>query len=189
MSWEEVVKLEEGAVVEVVCILKGGGRNKGKKKDRNPWNSSEESTMSEATPEEHEEGQAGDQWKETVKAALKEWGKRSLENGMMRKFADQAAQMGPDQRNEAVREYGETLREFPNEQMKGMAVSFIRWMVDEKAEEEEKVRLEELIRRKEEDGFFRKGSGPDEKFDFGKHHGRSFKDVYLWDQGYCQWAL
>ena len=189
VSWEEAVKLAEGTMVEVACTLKGGGRNKGKRKDRNPWNSSGESTMSEATPEEHEGGQEGDQWTETVKAALKEWGRKSLENGMMRRFVDQAAQMGPEQRNEAVREYGETLQEFPNEQMKGMAVSFIRWMVDEKAEEEEQARLAELIRRKNEEGFFRKGSGPDEKFDFGKHHGRSFKEVYLWDQGYCQWAI
>ena len=74
-----------------------------------------------------------------------------LENGTMRKFVDQAAQMGLEQRNEAVRGYGLTLQGFPNEQMKGMAVSFIRWMVGEKAEEEEKVRLEELIRRKDEE--------------------------------------
>ena len=47
----------------------------------------------------------------------------------------------------------------------------------------------ELIRRKNEEGYFRKGNGPDEEFDFGKHYGKSFKEVYLGDQGYCQWTL
>ena len=70
-----------------------------------------------------------------------------------------------------------------------MAVSQIRWMVDEKAGEMEKERISELIRRKNAEGYFRKGNGPDEEFDFGKHYGKSFKEVYLWDQGYCQWTL
>ena len=97
--------------------------------------------------------------------------------------------MGPAQRDEAIRQYSEALQEFPDEETREMAVSSIRWMVDEKAEEQEKARLGELIRRKDEEGYFRKGNGPDEEFDFGKHHGKSFKEVYLWDPGYCQWTL
>ena len=49
--------------------------------------------------------------------------------------------------------------------------------------------MRELIRRKDEEGYFQNGYGPDEEFDFGKHHGKSFKEVYLWDQVYCQWTL
>ena len=43
-----------------------------------------------------------------------------------------------------------------------MAVSWIRWMVDQEAEEE-RVKLGELIRRKDREGYFRKGSGLDEE--------------------------
>ena len=153
---------------------------KDKKKGRNPWNSSEESSTGEAfTLDERDEVDADDHWMKTIRKSLKEWARKSFENRTMRMFVDQVAQMGPQQRNEAVRVYGETLQEFPD-----MAVSLVRWMVDVKAEEDEKARLRELIRRKDEEGYFRKGSGPEDKFDIGRHQGTSFKEVYLWDQGY-----
>ena len=127
-------------------------------------------------------------WMEVTRKQLQEWSRKSSEDGTMRRFVEQTAQMGPGQRDEAIRQYSEALQDFP-EETREMAVASIRWMVDEKAEEQEKARLGELIWRKDEEGYFRKGNGPDEEFDFGKHHGKSFKEVYLRDPGYCQWTL
>ena len=36
---------------------------------------------------------------------------------------------------------------------------------------------------------FREGNSPNERPDFGKHVGKTFRDVYLNDQGYCSWTM
>ena len=38
-------------------------------------------------------------------------------------------------------------------------------------------------------GVFREGDSPGEIIDFGKHVGKTFKDVYLNDQEYCSWTM
>ena len=58
---------------------------------------------------------------------------------------------GSEQRDETIREYSEALLAFQGGQTKEIAVSWIRWMLDEKAEEEEKVRLREQIRREDKE--------------------------------------
>ena len=198
VSWEEVTMMEENTTVGVTCAMRGGGRKK--RKERNPWNSSEESSTGETSTQGESDGrdvhekeflsisEAEELWMETIKKQLQNWSRKSLENGTMKRFVEQTAQMGPGQRDEAIRGYSEALLEFP-EGRKEMAVSQIRWMVEEKAGEMEKERMSELIRQKDEEGYFRKGNGPNEEFDFGKHHGKSFKEVFLWDQDYCQWTL
>ena len=128
-------------------MMRGGARKK--KKERNPWNSSEESSTGEtSTQGESDErdvhrkelisiSEAEELWMETIKKQLQDWSRKSLENGTMKRFVEQTAQMGPGQRDEAIRGYSEALQEFPEEKRE-MAVSQIRWMVDEKAEEIEK---------------------------------------------------
>ena len=37
-------------------------------------------------------------------------------------------------------------------------------------------------------GMFRDGNGPNQVLDFGKHVGKTFRQVHLEDQGYCDWA-
>ena len=66
VSWEEVTKMEEGAMVEVAGAMRGGGREK--RKERNLWNSSEESsTRGMSTQDEGDEGEAEDLWMEVVR--------------------------------------------------------------------------------------------------------------------------
>ena len=198
VSWEEVTKMEEDGTVEVTCAMRGEEERKGKRETHGTLQ--KKAQQEECLPrmkgvrEKHIEKdscrplkQKMSGWKR-LKKQLQEWSRKSSENGTMRRFVEQTAQMGPGQRDEAIRQYSEALQEFP-EETREMAVSSIRWMVDEKAEEHEKARLGELIRRKDEEGYFRKCSGPDDEFDFGKHNGKSFKEVYLWDPGYCQWTL
>ena len=39
LDWEDVVELEEGRTVELIVTMKGGTRNRKKKKNKNRWNS------------------------------------------------------------------------------------------------------------------------------------------------------
>ena len=76
----------------------------------NPWNSSEESSTGEtSTQGESDErdvrrkelisiSDAEEVWMEAIKKQLQDWSKKSLENGTMRRFVEQTAQMGPGQR-------------------------------------------------------------------------------------------
>ena len=45
--------------------------------------------------------------------------------------------------------------------------------------------MEEGVRRM----FFKKGSGPDGVFNFGKHEGQTFATVYMKDKSYVEWTL
>ena len=177
--------MEEDTTVEVTCAMRGGGRKKRKekkgtrgtrrKKDR-PQGESDERDV--RRKELISFSDAEEVWMQAIKKQLQDWSKKSLENGVMRRFVEQTEQMGPGQRDEAIRGYSEALQEFPEEKRE-MAVSQIRWMVDEKVGEMENERMSDLIRRKNEEGYFRKGNGPDEEFDFGKHYGKSFKGSVL----------
>ena len=46
-----------------------------------------------------------------------------------------------------------------------------------------------MVREKEEEGVFASGKGVDEKIDFRKYKEKSLREVYLQDQGYCEWAV
>ena len=112
VSWEEVTKMEEGMTVEVTCAMRGGGRKK--RKERNPWNSSEESsTGGMSTQDEGDEGEAEDLWTKVIRKQLQDWSKKSSENETMRRFVEQAAHMGPGLRDEAIRGYIEALHGIP----------------------------------------------------------------------------
>ena len=85
--------------------------------------------------------------------------------------------MGPEQRDDMIWHHGEMLQGVPDTKMAMMSA---RRMVVEKARGEETAKMEELIRRQDEEGHLRHGSGPDEEL-FGKHRRKRFKDVYLCD--------
>ena len=103
-------------------------------------------------------------------------GRKSMEDGTVNVFVNQAAQMGLERRDDMMWHYGEMFQGILD---KKMAVMSARWVVGEKAQEVERARLEKLIGRKNEEGYFTQGSGPDEELDFGKHKGKSFKDFYI----------
>ena len=48
---------------------------------------------------------------------------------------------------------------------------------------------EEVMKDVMKKGVFRQGNSPDEIIDFGKHAGKTFKDLYLTDQEYCRWTM
>ena len=62
-------------------------------------------------------------------------------------------------------------------------------MVEKKIEENQGMLKEEVMRDGMKKGVFREGNSPDEIIDFGKHAGKTFKEVYLTDQEYCNWTM
>ena len=65
----------------------------------------------------------------------------------------------------------------------------VRWMVEQKIEENEEMMKEEAIRDGVKRGVFRDGNGPNETLDLGKHTGKTFREVYLKDPSYCSWTV
>ena len=174
-----VYLVAQGRTVEWtdVATLRRGGDKDGKekkKKDRNPWHSSEESSSGDtASGTSSGEERTEDEWVYTVSAALEEWWKKSREEGG-KMHASQAVQMSP--REEMIRQHGEMIREVADLNRE-VAMMSMRWMVEEKAKEKERRKLEELITEKDREGCFRSESGPNEDMAFGKHQGKRFKDV------------
>ena len=55
----------------------------------------------------------------------------------------------------------------------------------DKNEEKKKEVMEDGRRRR----VLQEGSGPDDVFDFGKHHGKTFRVVCFSDLGNCDWTV
>ena len=51
-------------------------------------------------------------------------------------------------------------------------------MVERKIEENQGMLKEEVMKDGVKKGVFREGNSPDEIIDFGKHAGKTFRDVY-----------
>ena len=62
----------------------------------------------------------------------------------------------------------------------------IRRMVERKMEENQGMLKEEVMKDGVKKGVFREGNSPNERLDFGKHAGKTSRDVYLNDQGVLQ---
>ena len=60
------------------------------------------------------------------------------------------------------------------------------WMVERRMDENEEMRKERDGKRR---GVFHEGSGLEERFDFGKHMERTFREVYLVDPNCCSWTV
>ena len=65
----------------------------------------------------------------------------------------------------------------------------LRWMVEKKVEENQGMLKEEVMRDGVKKGDFRQGNRPSERLDFGKHVGKTFREVYLGDPEYCGWTM
>ena len=65
----------------------------------------------------------------------------------------------------------------------------LKWMVDRKMEENQGTLKEEVMRDGMKKGVFREGNSPNERMDFGKHAGKTFREVYLGDPEYCGWTM
>ena len=87
IAWTQVTRLGEEASIGAICELRGGGRKKKGKKDRNPWNSSEGAAK---TPEEGEE-KAEDESMREIRVVLEQRRRKSMEDGPMNVFVNQAA--------------------------------------------------------------------------------------------------
>ena len=48
---------------------------------------------------------------------------------------------------------------------------------------------EEVMKDGGKKGVFREGNSPNERLDFGKDAGKTFRDVYFNDQVYCSWTM
>ena len=70
-----------------------------------------------------------------------------------------------------------------------MGVLQVRWMVGRRIVENQGLMKQEVMRDGMKRCMFRNGNGPNEVLDFGKHVGKrvgkTFRQVYLEDQGYC----
>ena len=62
----------------------------------------------------------------------------------------------------------------------------VRWMVERRIEENQGLIKEEVMRDGMKRCKFRGGNGPNEVLDFGKHVGKTLRQVYLEDH---DWAM
>ena len=88
---------------------------------------------------------------------------------------------GRAEREQMLKFYEETMPKEIGPARREMGVLSVRWMVERRMEENKEMMKEEAMRDGIKRGVTREGSGPDEKFDFGKHTGRTFREVYLVD--------
>ena len=62
-------------------------------------------------------------------------------------------------------------------------------MVERKIEKNQGKMKAEVMRDGMKKGVFRQGNSQNERLDFGKHAGKTFREVYLEDQGYSGWTV
>ena len=65
----------------------------------------------------------------------------------------------------------------------------LRWMVEKKIEENQGMLKKEVMRDGVKKGVFREGNSPNARFDFGKHVGKTFREVNFGDTEYCGWTM
>ena len=70
-----------------------------------------------------------------------------------------------------------------------MGVLQVRWMVARRIVENQGLMKQEVMRDGMKRCMFRNVNGPNEVLDFGKQVGKTLRQVYLEDQGYCDWAM
>ena len=65
----------------------------------------------------------------------------------------------------------------------------LKWMFEKKIEENQGMMKEEVMKDGMKRGGVREENSLYEILDFGKHVGKSFRQVYMEDPGYCDWAV
>ena len=99
------------------------------------------------------------------------------------------AVLGQREREEMLRWYEDRMLGDVSKMKREVEFLGIRWMVERKIEENQGMLKEEVMKDGVKKGVFREGNSPNERLDFGKHAGKTFRDVYLNDQGYCSWTM
>ena len=139
----------------------------------------EESTGSEET-----ENSTGDEAKKD--AVLHEiMSKAKVEGGPMHEMIETLAVLGQREREEILRWYEDRIPEDTSKAKHTLAEEVgmlgVRWMVEKKIEENQGMLKEEVMKDGMKKGVFREGNSSDETIDFGKHAGKTFKDVCLFN--------
>ena len=173
-------------MVEIGLGMRGGGK---KRKGTRSGNQRENLVSGgESTGSEETENSTGDEAKKD--AVLHEiMSKAKVEGGPMHEMIETLAVLGQREREEMLRWYEDRIPEDTSKAKHEVGMLGIRWMVERKIEENRGMLKEEVMKDGMKKGVFREGNSPDEIIDFGKHVGKTFKDVYLTDQEYCSWTM
>ena len=185
IGWKDLEEIRDGEMVEVGLRMRGGGKKKGTKIG-NQWGSLV--SGGESTGSEETENSVGDETKND--AMLHDvMNKARMEGGPMHEMVETLAVLGQREREEMLRWYEDKIPEDISRAKHEVGILVIRWMVERKVEENQGMLKEEVMKDGVKQGVFREGNSPDEIIDFGKHAGKTFRDVYLNDQEYCSWTM
>ena len=181
IGWKDLEEIRDGEMVEVGLRMRGGGKKKGTKIG-NQWGSLV--SGGESTGSEETENSVGDETKND--AMLHDvTNKARMEGGPVHEMVETLAVLGQREREEMLRWYEDKIPEDISRAKHEVGILVIRWMVERKIEENQGMLKEEVTKDGVKQGVFREGNSPDEIIDFGKHAGKTFRDVYLNDQEYC----
>ena len=188
VGWRDLEEVRDGERVEIGFRMRGGGKKKKKKGARSGNQRENLVSGGESTGSEETENSTGDEAKKD--AVLHEiMSKAKVEGGPMHEMIETLAVVGQREREEMLRWYEDKKPENTSKAKHEVGMLGIRWMVERKIEENQGMLKEEVMKDGMKKGVFREGSSPDEKIDFGKDVGKTFKDVYLTDQEYCNWTM
>ena len=190
VGWRDLEEIRDGRMVEIGLRMRSGGK---KKKGTRRGNQRENLVSGgESTGSEETENSTGDEAKKD--AVLHEiMSKAKVEGGPMHEMIETLAVLGPREREEMLRWYEDRIPEDTSKAKHTLAEEVgmlgVRWMVEKKIKDNQGMLKEEVMKDGMKKGVFREGNSPDEIIDFGKHAGKTFKDVYLTDQEYCSWTM
>ena len=183
VDWKDLGSVQADKVVELGLVMRGGGKKKAKTGKQ--WEilaSGGESEETDRTEWRLEDGE----YKAVLEEALK---KAKEDGGPMDEMIETLAVLGPEERENMFKWDGGSLPQEISEGTKDLGHLHLKWMVEKKIEENQGMLKEEVMRNGMKRGVFRKDHTPDEIIDFGKHVGKTFRQVYVEDPEYCSWAV
>ena len=173
IDWRDLGEIRDGGMIEVGLRMHGGGMKK-ETKTENHWESLASGGESEGSQET--EKSERDETEEDMTIVLEDvLRKAKMEGGPMCEMVETLAVQGQREREEMLRWYEDKM---PREISKGkrdVGILQLRWMVEEKMEENQGMLKEEFMRDGMKKGVFREGNSPNERLDFGKHAGKTFR--------------
>ena len=185
ISWKDLEEIRDGRMVEVGLRMRSGGKKKGTKIG-NQWErlvSGGETTGSEETENSVEDETKNDAMLHDV------MNKAKMEGGLMHEMVETLAVLGQREREEMLRWYEYKMPKDISRVKHEVGILGIRWIVERKIEEHQGMLKEEVMKDWVKKGVFREGNSPNEIIDFGKHAGKTFREVYQIDQEYCSWTM
>ena len=157
-----------------------GSRRK-EEKIKNPGNLSESETeRSEAEKSGSEENSVEEACRTALDGVM---AKAKEDGGLMSEIMEKVALVGMAEWGNRLEYFGDTMPKGISSANREIWVLSVKWMVEKRLE-----RNEEMKKRREIDGddksFMRRVGGM-KCLTFGMHHGKTFREVYLSDPGYC----